>query len=51
MLAAAQQLDSEGLVAKRKADPHRPETTWYKVKNQAYTLKRRVGGSSSTEKG
>jgi bifunctional non-homologous end joining protein LigD len=37
MLAAAQQLDLEGIVAKRKADPYTPETTWYKIKNRAYT--------------
>jgi hypothetical protein len=24
-------------VAKRKADPYAPTTTWYKVKNRAYT--------------
>jgi bifunctional non-homologous end joining protein LigD len=36
MLAAAQQLDLEGIVAKRKADPYGPETIWYKVKNRAY---------------
>jgi ATP-dependent DNA ligase len=27
----------EGIVAKRKADPYNPETTWYKIKNPAYT--------------
>jgi bifunctional non-homologous end joining protein LigD len=37
MLAAAQQLDLEGIVAKRKADPYVPETTWYKIKSRAYT--------------
>jgi ATP-dependent DNA ligase len=37
MLAAAQQLDLEGIVIKRKAGPYGPETTWYKVKNRAYT--------------
>ena len=37
MLGAAQQLDLEGIVAKRKADPYNPETTWYKIKNRAYT--------------
>ena len=37
MLAAAQQLDLEGIVAKRKADPYGPETTWFKIKNRAYT--------------
>jgi ATP-dependent DNA ligase len=37
MLAAAQQLDLEGIVAKRKADPYSPEITWFKIKNRAYT--------------
>jgi ATP-dependent DNA ligase len=34
---AAQRLDLEGIVAKRKADHYSPETIWYKVKNPAYT--------------
>jgi hypothetical protein len=34
---AAQRLDLEGIVAKRKADPYSPQTIWYKVKNPAYT--------------
>jgi hypothetical protein len=25
------------IVAKRKTDPYSPETTWYKIKNRAYT--------------
>jgi bifunctional non-homologous end joining protein LigD len=37
MLAAAERLDLEGIVAKRKADPYGPETVWYKIRNQAYT--------------
>src|SRR4051812_41551208 len=37
MLGAVQQLDLEGIVAKRKVDPYLPETTWYKIKNRAYT--------------
>jgi bifunctional non-homologous end joining protein LigD len=37
MLAAAERLDLEGIVAKRKADPYGPDTTWYKIRNQAYT--------------
>ena len=37
MLAAAERLDLEGIVAKRKADPYGPETIWYKIRNQAYT--------------
>ena len=35
--AAAERLDLEGIVAKRKADAYRPETVWYKIKNRAYT--------------
>ena len=34
---AAQRLDLEGIVAKRRSDPYSPQTTWYKVKNPAYT--------------
>jgi ATP-dependent DNA ligase len=34
---AAQRLDLEGIVAKRKADPYSPQTVWYKIKNPAYT--------------
>jgi bifunctional non-homologous end joining protein LigD len=34
---AAQRLDLEGIVAKRKADRYSPQTVWYKVKNPAYT--------------
>jgi bifunctional non-homologous end joining protein LigD len=37
LFAAAERLDLEGIVAKRKADPYGPETVWYKVKNRAYT--------------
>jgi ATP-dependent DNA ligase len=37
LLTAAERLDLEGIVAKRKADPYVPTTVWYKVKNQAYT--------------
>jgi bifunctional non-homologous end joining protein LigD len=37
LYAAAERLDLEGIVAKRKTDPYRPETTWYKIKNRAYT--------------
>jgi len=37
MLAAAERLDLEGIVAKRKVDPYGPETVWYKIRNQAYT--------------
>jgi len=37
LFEAAQRLDLEGIVAKRKADPYSPETIWYKIKNSAYT--------------
>ena len=37
LLAAAERLDLEGIVAKRKADAYRPETVWYKIKNPVYT--------------
>jgi hypothetical protein len=31
---AAERLDLEGIVAKRKTDPYRPETVWYKIKSR-----------------
>jgi ATP-dependent DNA ligase len=34
---AAERLDLEGVVAKRKADPYRPETVGYKIKSRTYT--------------
>ena len=37
LFAAAQRLDLEGIVAKRQADPYSERTTWYKIKNLAYT--------------
>jgi bifunctional non-homologous end joining protein LigD len=38
LFAAAQRLDLEGVVAKRKADFYDPaKTCWYKIKNSAYT--------------
>jgi ATP-dependent DNA ligase len=36
LFAAAERLDLEGIVTKRK-DAYRPETVWYKIKNRAYT--------------
>jgi ATP-dependent DNA ligase len=33
----AERLDLEGIGAKRKADPYRPETVWYKIKSRTYT--------------
>ena len=37
LFEAAQRLDLEGIVAKRKADPYEADVTWYKIKNGAYT--------------
>ena len=37
LFEAAQRLDLEGIVAKRKRDPYSRQTIWYKVKNPAYT--------------
>jgi ATP-dependent DNA ligase len=37
LFGAAERLDLEGIVAKRKVDAYAPTTVWYKVKNRAYT--------------
>ncbi|HET6795681.1 MAG TPA: RNA ligase family protein [Gemmatimonadales bacterium] len=37
LFRAACQLDLEGIVAKRTSDPYATETSWYKIKNPAYT--------------
>ena len=37
LFAAAERLDLEGIVAKRKEDPYGAGTVWYKVRNRAYT--------------
>ncbi len=37
LFEAAQRLDLEGIVAKRKADPYAADVTWYKIRNPAYT--------------
>jgi bifunctional non-homologous end joining protein LigD len=37
LFAAAERLDLEGIVAKRKADIYDGATVWLKVRNQAYT--------------
>ena len=37
MFAVAERLDLEGIVAKRKVDPYRPEMVWYKIKSRTYT--------------
>jgi ATP-dependent DNA ligase len=34
---AALQLDLEGIVAKHRGDSYGPATTWFKIKNPAYT--------------
>jgi bifunctional non-homologous end joining protein LigD len=37
LFAAVERLDPEGIVAKRKTDPYRLETVWYKIKSRTYT--------------
>jgi ATP-dependent DNA ligase len=37
LFAAAERLDLEGIVAKRKADAYAPGAVWFKVRNRAYT--------------
>jgi bifunctional non-homologous end joining protein LigD len=37
LFEAAQRLDLEGIVAKRKADTYGEDAVWYKIKNPAYT--------------
>jgi bifunctional non-homologous end joining protein LigD len=37
LFRAAERLDLEGIVAKRKREPYAPSTTWLKIKNRAYT--------------
>lgn len=37
LLAVAERLDLEGIVAKRRAYPYRPETVCYKIKSRTYT--------------
>jgi bifunctional non-homologous end joining protein LigD len=37
LFQAACRLELEGIVAKRKTDPYRPEIQWCKIKNPAYT--------------
>jgi ATP-dependent DNA ligase len=41
---AACRLDLEGIVAKRKADPHAAGTEWFKVRNPTYTQAEGRGG-------
>ena len=37
MIAAVEQHDLEGIVAKRKRDPYRGGAVWWKIKNPAYS--------------
>jgi ATP-dependent DNA ligase len=37
LFEAAERLDLEGIVAKRKADPYTPATVWYKIKSRTNT--------------
>lgn len=37
LFGATQQLDLEGIVAKRLGDPYDESTVWYKIKNRAYS--------------
>jgi bifunctional non-homologous end joining protein LigD len=37
LFSAIRKMDLEGVVAKRKEDPYRSETAWYKIRNPGYT--------------
>ena len=37
LMAAVEQHDLEGIVAKRKSDPYRRGVKWWKIKNRAYS--------------
>lgn len=37
LMAAVEQHDLEGIVAKRKSDPYRAGVHWWKIKNRAYS--------------
>jgi ATP-dependent DNA ligase len=37
LLAAVEEYDLEGIVAKRKSDPYRRGVHWWKIKNPAYS--------------
>jgi bifunctional non-homologous end joining protein LigD len=37
LMAAVEQHDLEGIVAKRKGDPYRRSVKWWKIKNRAYS--------------
>jgi ATP-dependent DNA ligase len=36
-MAAVEEHDLEGIVAKRKSDPYRRGVSWFKIKNRAYS--------------
>jgi ATP-dependent DNA ligase len=36
-MAAVEEHDLEGIVAKRKADPYRRGIVWWKIKNRSYS--------------
>jgi ATP-dependent DNA ligase len=36
-MAAVEEHDLEGIVAKRKSDPYRRGVKWWKIKNRAYS--------------
>lgn len=48
-LAAAERLDLEGIVAKRKADPYAPGTIWYEILNRRYTQRKGGRAASGTD--
>lgn len=37
LFAEVERNDLEGIVAKMQASPYTPQTTWYKIKNPAYS--------------
>ena len=37
LFSAIRKMDLEGVVAKRKEDPYRSGTAWYKIRNPGYT--------------
>jgi ATP-dependent DNA ligase len=37
LMAAVEEHDLEGIVAKRKSDPYRCDVSWWKIKNRAYS--------------
>jgi ATP-dependent DNA ligase len=37
LMAAVEEQDLEGIVAKRKRDPYRRGVKWWKIKNRAYS--------------